>query len=211
AQLLPVPKSNTGSMERERSDGFLLYVSNTSIGDYNDYVDQCAEKGFDVDYDKGDDFYYASNEEGYSLALSYEGNNVMRLEIDKPDEADKAQDDKVTSNTENTEDTATKESDEMPANNDEPEEYVGGMRVAFKEAMDSYEAFFDEYCEFMKKYSDATDPSGMLTDYLEYLEKYADAMEKLGKIGEEELNSAELKYYTEVMGRINQKLLDVTL
>ncbi len=31
---------------------------------------------------------------------------------------------------------------------------VNGMRPKFKEAMDSYEAFYDEYCTFMKKYND---------------------------------------------------------
>lgn len=217
ARLLPVPKSNMGSIEWERSDGFLLYISNTSIEEYNDYVDQCAGKGFDVDYDKGDKFYYASNAEGYSIALSYEGNNVMYLRIEKPDEAVGEQNDKDTSDTEKpedmegTENTTNQEGDESPANSAGSEEYVDGMRLTFKEAMDSYEVFFDEYCEFMEKYSDATDTSGMLTDYLEYMKKYADAMEKLGKIGEEDLNSEELKYYTEVMGRINQKLLDVAL
>lgn len=217
ARLLPVPKSNTGSIEWERSDGFLLYVSNTPIEDYTDYVDQCAGKGFDVDYDKGDKFYYALNAEGYSITLSYEGYNVMYLRIEKPDEAVGEQSEQDTSDTEKpedmegTENTANQGDDESPENSAGSEEYVDGMRLTFKEAMDSYEAFFDEYCEFMEKYSDAADTSGMLTDYLEYMEKYADAMEKLGKIGEKDLNSEELKYYTEVMGRINQKLLDAAL
>ena len=34
------------------------------------------------------------------------------------------------------------------------EELVDGMRPEFKEAMDSYEAFYDEYCDFIKKYND---------------------------------------------------------
>ena len=45
--------------------------------------------------------------------------------------------------------------------------------------MDSYEAFFDEYVEFMKKYKDSDDPTSMLADYADYMAKYADAMEKL--------------------------------
>lgn len=35
---------------------------------------------------------------------------------------------------------------------DTEEELVDGLRPEFKEAMDSYEAFYDEYCAFMKKY-----------------------------------------------------------
>lgn len=89
-------------------------------------------------------------------------------------------------------------------------ELVDGMRAEFKEAMDSYEEFFDEYCAFMKKYKESGSAVSMLTDYTDYIKKYADAMDKLDKINDEELNSAELKYYTEVMGRINQKLLEVS-
>ena len=43
-----------------------------------------------------------------------------------------------------------------PAENDSSsEEMVDGMRVSFKEAMDSYEKFFDEYVAFMKKYQES--------------------------------------------------------
>lgn len=31
-------------------------------------------------------------------------------------------------------------------------ELVDGMRPEFKEEMDNYEAFYDEYCDIMKKY-----------------------------------------------------------
>ncbi len=89
-------------------------------------------------------------------------------------------------------------------------ELVNGMRPEFKVAMDSYEEFFDEYCEFMKKYSKSDNITSMLTDYMEYMTKYADTMKKLDEIGEEELNSVELKYYTEVVGRITQKLVEVS-
>ncbi len=86
-----------------------------------------------------------------------------------------------------------------PANSISPE---------FKAAMDSYEAFFDEYCAFMKKYKESTNPLGMMSDYLDFMSRYADAMNKLNEIGDEELNNAELLYYTEVMLRINQKILE---
>lgn len=88
-------------------------------------------------------------------------------------------------------------------------ELVDGMRPEFKEAMDSYEEFFDEYCKFMKKYSKSSDPSSLLADYVDYMAKYADYMEKMEKLGKDDLNDEELKYYTKVTMRINEKLLDV--
>ena len=44
------------------------------------------------------------------------------------------------------------------------------MGKEFKAAMDSYEAFIDEYVAFMKKYekSDGTDPQ-MIADYGKYI------------------------------------------
>lgn len=83
-----------------------------------------------------------------------------------------------------------------------------GIRQEFKEAMDSYEEFFDEYIAFMKKFeSDAS--LSMLTDYANYMSKCEDTMSKLDAINEDELTPEELSYYTEVMLRINQKILGV--
>lgn len=86
---------------------------------------------------------------------------------------------------------------------------VSGIRPEFQEAMDSYEKFFDEYVEFMKKYSKSPDQTSMLSDYTKYLQQYSDTMTKLGEIGKGDMSSEELALYTDVMARINQKLLDV--
>lgn len=85
---------------------------------------------------------------------------------------------------------------------------VNGMRPEFKAAMDSYEAFFDEYCEFMEKYSKNPSDLSILTDYTSFMSKYTDYMEKLEKWESEDMNDAELKYYTEVTLRIEKKLLE---
>ena len=98
-------------------------------------------------------------------------------------------------------------SDEKPEESNS--EYIDGMRPEFKEAMDSYEVFFDEYCEFMKKYKDNPTDLSLIADYATYMAKYVDTMAKLEKLGEEDLNDAELLYYAEVNNRISQKLLEV--
>ncbi len=82
-----------------------------------------------------------------------------------------------------------------------------GIRPDFKEAMDSYEAFFDEYIDFMTRYKNADNPASMLLDYTSFMKRYADTMEKLDAINEDELSSAESAYYTDVMARISAKMI----
>ena len=98
----------------------------------------------------------------------------------------------------------------------EPTEAVGsqngnnsGIDPDFKAAMDSYEAFFDEYVEFMRKYKESDNSILMLADYTSFLTKYTQAMSDLEKMKTNDLSVEEFAYYTEVMLRINQKLLTV--
>lgn len=76
--------------------------------------------------------------------------------------------------------------------------------------MDSYEAFFNDYVEFMKKYSSSSNPLDMLNDYNDYLSKYADMMSKLNSIDQTTLSTADALYYAEVTARISQNLLSVS-
>ena len=76
--------------------------------------------------------------------------------------------------------------------------------------MDSYEAFFDEYAEFMQKFSQSSSSTELLMDYSNYMTKYADAMDKLQKMNSENLTIEEQKYYIEVMARIEKKLLEAS-
>lgn len=118
-------------------------------------------------------------------------------------------DEEISSEGENTPDEAesvTSEEVEAPAEN-----LVDGMRPEFKEAIDSYEAFFDEYCEFMKKYNESPDDLTLLTQYAEYIAQYTDTMSKMEALDNGEMNDAESKYYIEVTSRINQKLLEIAL
>lgn len=85
---------------------------------------------------------------------------------------------------------------------------INGIRTEFKEAMDSYEVFFDEYITFMKKYKDSSNAASMLTDYSNYMTKYADTMKKMNDLADGELSTAESAYYIEVTARINKKLID---
>lgn len=88
---------------------------------------------------------------------------------------------------------------------------IDGMRPEFKEAMDSYEEFFNEYCDFMKKFSESPGDLTLLGEYANYMSKYSEMTEKMNALDNGEMNDAELKYYLEVTERINKKLLDTAL
>jgi|GEM_PF-2716341 len=83
----------------------------------------------------------------------------------------------------------------------------GFIRPEFKEAMDSYEAFFAEYAALMQAISDDPGDLTLLARYAAYMNRYTETMEALDSIEEGELTTAELSYYIEVMSRIQQLLL----
>ena len=97
---------------------------------------------------------------------------------------------------------------------EEPQEKVvdqNGIRPEFKKSMESYEAFFDEYIEFMSsfKYEDAG--LSALAKYTEFLTKYEKAMTEMDKIDESELTEAEDKLFLETQLRINNKLAEAAI
>lgn len=200
---LPAPKSTTGKFSYEHDDNFFVYIGDTTKADYDEYVNACSEKGFNVDYDKGEDYYYADNSEGWHISLRYEGNNTMSIDIDAPSEDDDSNDTSTPSTDESKPDTTDKE----PENNDNTDD--GGLDPDFKAAMDSYEKFMDEYVAFMKKYSANPTDMSLLADYADYMSKYADFVEDFEKWEDEEMNAAETAYYIDVQARVSKKLLEV--
>lgn len=78
----------------------------------------------------------------------------------------------------------------------------------FKETMDAYEAFYDEYIAFMKKYTSGEgDMMSMLTDYTTMLGRLSDWSQKIDAIDEETLSPADDAYFLLVTLRVEQKLL----
>ena len=84
-----------------------------------------------------------------------------------------------------------------------------GMRIEFKEAMDAYEAFYDDYVDFMKKYNENPSDLTLMMELGDMTSKLSDMEDKFAKWEDEDLNDAELKYYIEVQNRVSKKLLDV--
>lgn len=84
------------------------------------------------------------------------------------------------------------------------------IRPEFKEAMDSYEAFFDEYIDFMNRYKANPTNAELLMQSADMLTKEAtmlkefDDWEKTG-----DMTTAETAYYLEVHARIYEKLATI--
>ncbi|MDD6484240.1 MAG: hypothetical protein PUF72_06680 [Clostridiales bacterium] len=200
---IPVPNSTLGKVNYEHADSYSVYIGNMQKSDYDAYVQSCMDKGFNIDYSKNENSFHADNSSGSHLSLEYRGNNIMYISIEAPDNSAAAQ---TTEAPKDTPQPASDTKDTKPASTTAD----SGVSPDFKAAMDSYEQFFDEYIAFMKKYesSDGTDLS-LLADYTKYMAKYADTMQKLENIESDDLNAAELAYYTEVHARIIGKLAEV--
>lgn len=83
---------------------------------------------------------------------------------------------------------------------------AAGIRPEFKETMDSYEAFFKEYVDFLKKYESSENTLGMLSDYMDYISKYSEMSEKLDSLYTDAISEEETAYYIEVTMRITELL-----
>lgn len=192
-----IPKPDVQVVEVGRDDEmiFMFDAYGMSLEQFNAYVEECKAQGYTIDASNFEGFYTADNDEMYNVYLNYNKNdNYMSGTIEAPEEVDT--EDMIPSsegvNERNTSDISSNE-----------------MRPEFKEAMDSYEAFYDEYCAFMKEYSENPSDLTLLSQYGEMMTQLSDMNEKFEAWNEDEMNDAELNYYLEVSNRIAQKLLEV--
>ena len=98
------------------------------------------------------------------------------------------------------------EAAESSGSGDRPETDIS---PEFKETMDSYEEFFDEYVDFLNNFDENTSDPQMLMEYASLVSKEADMFQKMEDMDENEMTTAELAYYLEVTARIEAKLATV--
>ena len=85
----------------------------------------------------------------------------------------------------------------------------GVLSPEFKKTMDDYEAWFDHYCEVMKKYQDNPSDLELMSEMTDLLSEETEMLEQMENMDQSQMNSAELAYYIEVTARIEKKLLEV--
>ena len=78
---LPTPKSNIGKITSNSSYSFTVKVANTSFSDFQAYVNECIERGFDDYYWWSDNSFSGENSDGSNLSIKYLGNNVVEISI----------------------------------------------------------------------------------------------------------------------------------
>lgn len=210
ATKLPTPKTKVGTITIDSSSQFNAYIGETTLDDYNTYINECIEIGFDVDYDKSEKLYSADNEQGDSLRIEYQGFNTMYISMYAADDnEDNSSSEAETEATEATKAEEKKESSSSEASSSKSSSESASVTASFKETMDEYEEFMNKYVEFMKKYSESDNPIGMLSEYTDMLSTYSDFVEKIDGINQDELSAADLAYYLEVTARVTKKLAEI--
>lgn len=227
AGMIPRPDSKYGRIVSESESSFYIEIYEISKNQFEDYIEECKDAGFTVDYSRQDNYYLANDGEGYSLSLMFDKDGeelTISLSAPEPEpgEAESSAPEPDSRVSEPPEEEPGESGGEPESAEEAPEgmeeaeptdadngEQADGMRPEFKQAMDSYEAFYDEYCEFMQQYADNASDVSLLAKYAEFLTK-AGEMEESFEAWEGDMNDVELKYYTEVHLRISQKLLETS-
>lgn len=79
--MLPVPFSLSASVEYNNSTSFTVYVDNMPTTEFEKYVQQCIDAGFNKDISKYANSFSAKNATGEDVWVSYKGNEVIYISI----------------------------------------------------------------------------------------------------------------------------------
>lgn len=108
--------------------------------------------------------------------------------------------------------TEPEETDEEVDEDEETEEAESdGVTPELKAYLDSYEAFMDEYIDFLVKYTENPDDFTLIAEYAQMQIKYADFAKAIEEYDQDEMSDADLAYYIEVTSRVSQKMLDASI
>ena len=82
---IPKPESLIGKIVWENTEHFDVHIANTTPEQYREYVDQCMEAGFTVDYSRGEKTFYAHNKKGYYLVVEQHLFDTIYISIKAPE------------------------------------------------------------------------------------------------------------------------------
>ncbi len=87
AQVIPEAPKSKGKIWSNSSTRLNIDIVKISAAEYEAYIEDCKQQGFDIDAEKNSIFYEAYNAEGYNLYLSYSSyNETMGISVDAPTE-----------------------------------------------------------------------------------------------------------------------------
>ena len=205
----------------DQMDNFYVEVYDDAMDEvYNTYYDGIVEDGYDVapyekwseecsicykEWSESSSSIYKSWSDtssklyGYWSAVS-SGFYQKNFDVDAIIQQYEEEKSKSESTETKSESTSAKQADSSQ---------IDGIRPEFQEAMDSYEAFYTEYCEFMKEYNENPTDLTLLAKYADMLVKAEEMNEAFEAWNEDELSNEELKYYLDVNNRVMKMLVDV--
>lgn len=206
----PVIKENG----RDDEECFMYEAYGLTMDDFDTYIDSCKEMGYTEDPSEFEGFYSADNAEGYNVYMNYDKEKGSVSVIFKAPDEDKEKAEAPDPEEEDIEEVDSDSDAKSETGSDETEEKEidsSGVSAKVKDTLDEYEAFFDDYIAFMKKYKNATykDLDKMIDEYSDYIDKYSDIYGKLIDMGTEKMSAKDYAYYTKVLARIEKKLADV--
>lgn len=82
--ILPLPKSTTGKITQDDQNALSVYVNETSFEEFQNYVAECTNQGFNVESTEMNGSYFATNSDGYQLSIIYWENGVMHIVLETP-------------------------------------------------------------------------------------------------------------------------------
>lgn len=85
AKLLPIPEFDLGKIEKDDVSEYSVYLNGISYDNYVKYVDECSQKGFNLDSTKTEKIFTAKNSDDYSLSIDYKGNSIVYILIKEPE------------------------------------------------------------------------------------------------------------------------------
>lgn len=198
--LAPAPKSSKGKAITDSSSTYSAYIGDTTQEDYSAYVDACIAAGFNVDHSRGDDAFTAKDANGASISTNFKGFNTMQVTVYGADDETETK----TESEPSAEDQSVPEPDPAPST-----DASNGGSSDFRAMADEYEAFIDQYVDFMKTYQSSSNTAAMLVDYTNMMKQYSDWAAKMEGVDESTLSAEDSAYWLEVQGRVLQKLAEV--
>ena len=91
ATLLPTPESTMGEIKQDSSTYIEIYIGEMSLIDFNKYINECSDCGFNIDYSRYDssafgyEYYHADDINGNSFeSRYYEDLGIMELRVYAP-------------------------------------------------------------------------------------------------------------------------------
>lgn len=93
-----------------------------------------------------------------------------------------------------------------PLTKSEPVQEDDGVTPSVKAALDEYETFMNQYCDFMEEYIGSGYSVNMMSNYSKFLSQYNKVSSKFRAIDTTTFTAADSAYYAEVVARTTERL-----